>query len=263
MTTTRYAHDDLFSFWQKNRQGSYLREREQSTLASLCQSVSANQGLELSAAPSFGAALGVRHLVRWAVPGTCAPGTFIAHGTRLPFEDATFDMVLLHHLLETQSTPHHWLREAARVTSDKGRLRIVAWHPWGISAWRRVLPRCRHRLPYGAHWIGLRRIRDWLTFVDFEIERVDYCAMTALPSAHAVWLERWGRRFNLPLGMSMIITAHRHQASLIARSPRFKRQRLSTFGFQSHWGVTSSYPYGERREPETDSPYQQRNKPCE
>lgn len=261
MTIPHHTCDDLYAFWQ-SVQGSYLYKQEQCALATLCQGVSAAQGLELSAAPSFASTLNARHLVRWEAPSKTWPGSFISQGTRLPFADATFDVVMLHHLLETQPTPHHWLREAARVTSDTGRLRIVAWHPWGMSAWRRFLPRCRCQLPYGAQWITLKRIRDWLTFVDFEIDRVDYCVMSAVPSRHADVLERWGRRFNLPLGLSMIITARRQQPALIPRSLRLKQQRFGAFGFQPHW-VTSSCPHGEQCERPTDSSFQQRNEPRE
>lgn len=237
-TTVSHDHDEaLERFWQ-SAEGQPLYQQERQVLQSLCQSLSANHGLELSLAPSFRDVLSARHLVRWGRPDNGQHADVICHGARLPFDAAIFDVVVMHHMLETQAAPHHWLREAARVTSDMGHLRIVVWHPFSATVWRKALPHLRHGPPFAAHWLGLKRIRDWLTFVDFEIERVDYCNMTVTPQRHQR-LEKWGRRFNIPLGMSMIVTARRHQTSFLPLSSRFAPSRLSGFGPPPRW-LTSS-----------------------
>lgn len=185
------------------------------------------QGLELGIAPTLLSHTGIRHCMRWAPERGWAESesTVIAHPDALPLADGALDVVVLHHLLEIAPRPRHLLCEAARVTADSGRLIVMGFHPYGIAGPRHLLARPETRLQDTHHsgdWLSARRLRDWLGFVDFEIERIDYCGYLPFDNTPE-WLamERWGRRYNLPLGRAWVIHARRQTLQMIPLKKRF------------------------------------------
>lgn len=57
--------------------------------------------------------------------------TVLASAESLPFQEATFDLVLLHHALSFSYSPESVLHEALRVLAPGGRLVILEFNPWG------------------------------------------------------------------------------------------------------------------------------------
>lgn len=161
--------------------------------------------------------------VDWAPQRELAehPSTLICHPEALPLADESLELVLVHHLLEVAPQPTHALREAARVTSDSGRLILIGWHPLGIAGPAR-LKRCDERFYQRSRWLTPGRLRDWLRFIDFNIERIDYCGFVPFENTPD-WLlmEHWGRRHNLPLGRAWIISAKRQMCRMIPLKKRF------------------------------------------
>ena len=155
----------------------------------------------------------IRHAIHWAPEPALAqsPSTLICPLTQLALPDESMDMVMIHHLLEVAPEPHRLLREAARVLRSSGCLIIVAWQPMSGEGLLRLDPRRRHITPWEGSWRTPAALRDWLAFVDFEIERIDYAGfhLPGLRLRHG-WLERMGRRYNLPLGSLMLIRARRN-----------------------------------------------------
>nr|WP_255702061.1 methyltransferase domain-containing protein [Salinicola sp. DM10] len=150
----------------------------------------------------------IRHALEWAPSAALArqPNTLICAPDRLPLADDSLDLTVVHHLLEAVERPHQVLQEAARVTRADGRLVVFGWHPYAPTVGS---PR-RHQPPWQHAWRSPRRLRDWLEFVDFEIERVDYCGFR-LPwrSVCSRRLEVFGRRYNVPLGQAYLLVARR------------------------------------------------------
>lgn len=184
---------------------------------SLCLGPGGNDLLSLSA---------IRHAIQWVPEPTLAesPSTLICPLTQLALPDESMDLVMIHHLLEIAPEPHRLLREAARVLRPSGSLVIVAWQPWSAEGLSRLDPRRRHIAPWEGSWRTSSALRDWLAFVDYEIERIDYAGfhLPGLRLRHG-WLERMGRRYNLPLGSLMLIRARRNVGyvqPLNARRPR-------------------------------------------
>jgi SAM-dependent methyltransferase len=113
-----------------------------------------------------------------------------------PWSAASLDLVVLPHTLEWCADPHLCLREVERVLMPEGRLLVAGLQPmgwWSASA-------ARH-LPAGTSLqaIALRRLRDWLRLLDFEVETVVLGGwMPPLRSERGLqklqWMERWGRR---------------------------------------------------------------------
>ena len=90
----------------------------------------------------------------------------------LPLAGKSVDAVLLPHTLEAVASPHRLLRETSRVLSDRGRLLLLGFSPWGSLGWRRRLGLAPRGLPASARFYSAGRVSDWLRLLDFEIVEV-------------------------------------------------------------------------------------------
>lgn len=90
----------------------------------------------------------------------------------LPLATKSVDAVLLPHTLESVVSPHRLLRETSRVLSDRGRLLILGFNPWGGLGWRRRLGLAPRALPATSRFFSAGRVCDWLSLLDFEIVEV-------------------------------------------------------------------------------------------
>jgi SAM-dependent methyltransferase len=101
--------------------------------------------------------------------------TLCAPLTSLPFASDSIDAVVLGHTLELVEDPYAVLREAERVLCAEGCLLIWGFNPW--SGWgvrhafaqhigRRAFP------PEVRRLLAERRLRDWVSLLDFEIASV-------------------------------------------------------------------------------------------
>jgi SAM-dependent methyltransferase len=217
-------------FWASPA-GEGLRQAERACLGPVCERVFGAHSLELGMAHHLADMCPVRHPMGWAPTRELAdqPSTLVCPPDALPLPDDCLSLVVIHHLLEVVQDPHHMLQEAARVTRDDGRLIIFGWMPLSAGGLPRVWPSRRRQLPWRGHWRTPARLGDWLAFVDFEIERVDYCGFH-LPGAlpRNALLETLGRRHNLPLGDSYMIQAQRR--------PQLAQTQGSRLGFSRPFG---------------------------
>ena len=228
--SNHYADQATFSeqflagqrYWQTSH-GRRQWQAETQCVHQLLSRSGVQQAFELGVAPPLLAHDSIRHHIQWAPKRELAnhPSTLICRPESLPLADESLDLVLVHHMLEVAPQPTHLLREAARVTSDSGRLILIGWHPLGIAGTARI-KRCHDGFYQGSRWLTPRRLRDWLGFIDFNIERIDYCGFVPFENTPD-WLlmERWGRRYNLPLGRAWIISAKRQMCRMIPLKKRF------------------------------------------
>lgn len=211
--------------------GQAVRQAERACLGPVCERLFGVHSLELGMGGALADMCPVRHPMTWAPTRELAehPATLVCSPDALPLPDGCLSLVVVHHLLEVAPDPHRTLQDAARVTRDDGRLVIFGWMPLSAGALPRVWPGRREKLPWRGRWRTPARLRDWLAFVDFEIERVDYCGFHlpgALPGNAA--LETLGRRHNLPLGDSYMIQA--------CRRSQLARRQGSPLGFARSFG---------------------------
>lgn len=209
-------------YWQTSH-GRRQWQAEKQCLHQLLARSGVQHALELGVAPPLLAHDSIRHRIGWAPQRELAehPSTLICRPEALPLADESLELVVVHHLLEVAPQPTHMLREAARVTSDSGRLILIGWHPLGIAGPAR-LKRCHERFYQRSRWLTPGRLRDWLRFIDFNIERIDYCGFVPFENTPD-WLlmEHWGRRHNLPLGRAWIISAKRQMCRMIPLKKHF------------------------------------------
>jgi len=88
----------------------------------------------------------------------------------LPFDAASIDLVLLPHTLDFSADPHQVLREVERVLVPEGHIVILGFNPASFFGLKKLFTwRRRRRAPWNANFIGLRRMKDWLALMHFEI----------------------------------------------------------------------------------------------
>ena len=118
----------------------------------------------------------------------------------LPFDSASIDLVVLPHALELARDPHLALREVERVLRPEGRVVIVGFNPASLWGLRQRFGVVRRRLAVGveqgpflpetSELIAVRRLRDWLHLLSFDIETGRFgCYRPPFGS------ERWAQRF--------------------------------------------------------------------
>ena len=87
----------------------------------------------------------------------------------LPFPSETFDVVILHHVLEYSQNPHLLLREASRVLMPKGYLIVFGFNPYSMFGMSRWFCRPFSESPFiRRHSFSRDRLVDWLRLLDCE-----------------------------------------------------------------------------------------------
>ena len=89
----------------------------------------------------------------------------------LPIAADSIDVIVLPHILEYSKDAHKLLREMERVLIGDGHVVIIGINPlslWGL--WHLFL--CWWGdMPWSARLISIPRIKDWLSLLDFEVEK--------------------------------------------------------------------------------------------
>lgn len=96
----------------------------------------------------------------------------------LPFADMSIDLLLLPHRLEFSERPHQTLREAARVMMPEGHLVISGFNRlslWGVTAGFKKVVFKNVSYPWSGKFIGITRLKDWLSLLGFEVISVEMC----------------------------------------------------------------------------------------
>lgn len=89
----------------------------------------------------------------------------------LPVAADSIDVIVLPHILEYSKDAHKLLREMERVLIGDGHVVIIGINPlslWGL--WHLFL--CWwSEMPWSGRLISIPRIKDWLSLLDFEVEK--------------------------------------------------------------------------------------------
>ena len=200
-------------YWQAEA-GRSLWEAQRACLGPVAETRVGGHSLEMSMGPAMLTMSAIPHAIRWSPTRLLAhdDATLVCPPDQLALPDRCLDVMVIHHWLEHLADAHFTLQEAARVTADNGILLLFGFNPIGVSGVVRQWRKHQQQYPWNGTWRSVNRLRDWLAFVDFEVQRVDYCCFRGRMNAKCgEYWESLGRRHNLPLGESYMIQARRRQ----------------------------------------------------
>ncbi|ASK18915.1 class I SAM-dependent methyltransferase [Halomonas sp. N3-2A] len=252
-TATRLAQQmaESQAYWQTEA-GRSLWETQRACLGPLVEGRKGGHSLEMSMGPTLMTMSAIPHIIRWSPTRAMAEtsSTLVCPPDHFALPDRSLEVVVIHHWLEHLPDAHHTLQEAARVTSDSGVLVLFGFNPLGLNGLTQRWRKQQGNFPWSGQWRTASRLRDWLAFVDFDVERVDYCCFRGPMSTTCG--ERWealGRRHNLPLGESYMIQAQRRQRHAPVERLKFglRAPITPTSLGATRTGVSARYHSGQRR----------------
>ena len=238
------------AYWQTDA-GRALWETQRACLGPVVEGRKGGHSLEMSMGPALMTMSAIAHPIRWSPNRALAESdsTLVCPPDQLALPDRCLDTVVIHHWLEQLFDAHYTLKEAARVTADNGMLVLFGFNPLGLNGLTQRWRKPPSDFPWNGQWRSASRLKDWLAFVDFEVERVDYCCFRG-PMSNSCG-ERWealGRRHNLPLGESYMIQAQRRQRHAPIQRVKFGlRAPVSPTSLgATRSGAPMRYPSGQR-----------------
>jgi SAM-dependent methyltransferase len=222
--------------WMGSPLGQALLDAERRALAPVLSRVFGYHVLQLSCAPDIDmlADCLVCHKIGFAPAWVPGRKLAVADIESLPLETDSVDAVLLHHALDFTQDSHRLLREATRVLMPGGRLLILGFNPaslWGLG---KIL-RYRKRTPWDGRFLSRRRIADWLSLLDFRVDKVSYGGFFPPVSSPGILarskdFDHWLERFGNPTGAFYLIVASKQRVPLIPVASRWRKLRTPAIG---------------------------------
>jgi len=160
----------------------------------------------------------------------------------LPFDGKSIDLLVLPHTLDFSDQPHQVLREVERVLIPEGHVVILGFNPVSLWGARRLFSRrARRSVPWNANFIGLRRIKDWLALMHFEItggSMLYYRPPLTNPSLldRLITLDKIGDRWWPMMAGVYLLVARKRVAGLTPIRPQWRLQLV-----KNGLGRVSSY----------------------
>jgi len=145
----------------------------------------------------------------------------------LPLASQSVDLVVLPHVLEFSSHPHQVLREVERVLVPEGQVVIAGMNPISLWGARRMLARTDGVFPWQGQFLSLRRLKDWLQLLGFEVQSGCFGAYIP-PVQQQKWIERWdfmdraGRRWWPIAGGAYVVRAVKRVQGMRLISPHWR-----------------------------------------
>ena len=179
----------MLPHWFRTPAGRYVLEWEQGQFDSAVEDVfgynAVQVGLpELDFLRESRIALKVR-------AGVDSGAGLVSEAERLPLASQSIDLVLLPHVLEFAEQPHQILREAERVLMPEGSIVISGFNPLSLWGAKRAFVRRRERpVPWSGKFLGLLRLKDWLSLLGFELTGGRF-GCYAPPFTQTRWLQRF------------------------------------------------------------------------
>ncbi len=155
----------------------------------------------------------------------------------LPINVDSVDVVLLPHILEYSKDTHKLLREIERVLIPEGYAVIIGINPFSLWGLWHMLFCWWNKMPWSGHLISVSRMKDWLSLLDFEIEKVKYFFFSPPVSnvkllKKFIPLERLGRHCYPIFGGLYIVVAKKRIAPLTPIRMKW-RQKQNLLGTKS------------------------------
>ena len=104
-------------------------------------------------------------------------GSLAASPLALPFPPDTLDLIVLPHTLDFSPEPHQVLREIHRVLISEGHMVLVGFNPISAIGLSKLFFVRSQRAPWAGHFYSARRLKDWMSLLDFKVVDVVHVGM--------------------------------------------------------------------------------------
>jgi SAM-dependent methyltransferase len=177
----------MLSEWLQTPAGQYILAWEQAQFDSAVEDVFGFNAVQVGLPGlDFLRESRIALKVRAGIDAGC---TLVTEAGRLPLASQSIDLLVLPHLLEFSPQPHRILREAERVLMPEGNIVISGFNPLSLWGARRAFGWNRRSPPWSGKFLGLLRLKDWLSLLGFELNGGRF-GCYAPPFAQARWLQR-------------------------------------------------------------------------
>lgn len=215
--------------WYESTLGAHVLAAEQAILNQLLPGFFGYDLLQLSLqTKSLFDASPIHHKLKMTIAPQ-DPGAFIGKATQLPFETDSMDVVLLHHLLEYYDSPQQILREVGRIALPSGHVVIVGFNPLSLWGAYRPIGQLRELAPWCGRFIRPGRLMDWLTLLNFKIDRAQYTTYGLPVNGYSGTIPDYrqglSRNANWPFGAVYVIVASKQVSRLTPIKPLWQRRR--------------------------------------
>lgn len=89
----------------------------------------------------------------------------------LPILTGSVDLVILPHTLELIDNPRKLLSEACRIIKPEGLIVISGFNPYSAWGLKKIMTKHKKNMPWGTNFIHSHKIKNWLKFADFVMEK--------------------------------------------------------------------------------------------
>ena len=149
---------------------------------------------------------------------------------QLPFATHSLDLLVLPHVLESHTEPHHVLREVERVLVPEGQVVISGFNPLSLWGLRHAFSTRKAGAPWDAKFIGLLRLKDWLKLLGFELNggvfgRYAPPVATTRGFERFGFLEKAGARWWPIMGGAYVVRAVKRVQGMRLVTPAWRAER--------------------------------------
>jgi SAM-dependent methyltransferase len=166
--------DQVHQLWLDSPRGRRLLEIQEREVRRVLPEVFGRHVLQIGSWGRDGQLIGSSETLHAAVIGGAGDPTaqVLALPEKLPILAKSIDAVVLPHTLEFARSPQSVLREVNRVITDRGRIFVLGFNPWGAWGLRKFIGFGYWAFPSGARFHSAGKICDWLELLDFEMMEV-------------------------------------------------------------------------------------------
>lgn len=148
----------------------------------------------------------------------------------LPIAMESVDVVLMPHILEYSNDTHRLLREMERILICEGYAVIIGINPFSLWGLCHLFFCWWNKMPWNGHLISVSRMKDWLSLLDFEIEKVKYFFFSPPVSSVKLLkkflpLERFGQYCYPIFGGLYVVVAKKRAAPLSPIKMKWQKKR--------------------------------------
>ncbi len=222
-----------FTEWLTTEPGRYLLQWEQAQFDSAVEDVFGYRAAQLGL-PAVDCLR--QNRIAYRITAAIEQGAAVtADPLQLPFASNSLDLIVLPHVLESHTEPHHVLREVERVLVPEGQVVISGFNTLSLWGLRQSLAWGNAGAPWDSKFIGLLRLKDWLKLLGFELNGGVF-GCYAPPFSSEKWLKRFdfmekaGARWWPIMGGAYVVRAAKRVHGMRMITPAWRMERARRRG---------------------------------